>query len=631
MCGISGYFSKDDFFSEKELDKMIRCLHHRGPDSNGRFVEKNVGLGHNRLSIIDLSVRGNQPMTSANGRYVIVYNGEVYNYNEIASQLRFASKSGLQFSSATDTEVILEAFSFYGVKFLDLLNGMFAFAIYDKLYEELYIFRDRVGIKPVYYYWDGANFAFSSELKALRSMEKPALRINYAVIPQYLHLGYVPAPYTIYENCYKLEPGSYIKVNKEGLEKQRYWDLAGRISEQVIDNEEQAEVVISDILSSSVQYQLKSDVPFGVFLSGGIDSSLITANAVNVSGTRINTFSIGFENQKFNEAVYARKIAGHLGTNHHEFVVTVNDAIQALGDYMNAYGEPFADSSGIPTLMVSRLARQHVTMVLSGEGGDELFHGYGAYKWAQRLSNPLIHSGRFLIKDLLNKTSSNRNRRAARMFGYKDPRSIRSHIFSQEQYLFSIDEMQDLLTPRIGEPILVNEMLLFTDTFFNTEFREHALKRKLLPQEKQALYDLEFYLPDNLLVKVDRASMWYSLETRVPFLDHRLIEKSVNIASQFKDKPVAKNILKELLYKYIPREFFDRPKQGFAIPLEKWLKEEMRFLIEENLDRKVIERYELVKYEQVEALKKRFFAGENYLYNRLWALSLLHQWFRRNA
>src|ERR1035437_6137922 len=379
MCGISGYFTTNNFFTKEDLDIMVETQNHRGPDSNGIFLHNYVGLGHNRLSIIDLSERGIQPMHSHSKRYVIVYNGEVYNFAEIASQLKYKNDSEFNFNSSTDTEVILEAFASYGTSFIDQLNGMFAFAIYDKQEEELYIFRDRIGIKPLYYYWDGQNFAFASEIETLKNIKKLNLQINYSTIPQYLNLGYIPAPYSIYENCYKLEQGHYIKINKNSFEKKQYWSLASSLSDKIIDDEKQAIVLISELLASSVQYQLKSDVPYGVFLSGGIDSSLVTANAVKLSGTKINTFSIGFENQKFNDAVYAKKIADYLGTNHHEFTVTTNDAIDTLDDYMDAYGEPYADSSGIPTLLISRLAKKHVTVTLSGEGGDELFHGYGSY------------------------------------------------------------------------------------------------------------------------------------------------------------------------------------------------------------------------------------------------------------
>jgi asparagine synthase (glutamine-hydrolysing) len=630
MCGISGYFTSNNFFNKEDLITMVSAQNHRGPDSNGVFFHGHAGLGHNRLSIIDLSERGAQPMQSFDERYVIVYNGEVYNYAEVAAELKFNFNPNFHFKSGTDTEVILQAFAGYGISVVKHLNGMFAFAIYDKQEEELYLFRDRLGIKPLYYYWDGDNFAFASEIKSLKKISKLALQVNYSVIPQYLHLGYIPAPHSIYENCFKLEPGHYLKISKTNFEKKQYWSIGSSISDKVITNEKQALILISDLLASSVQYQLKSDVPYGVFLSGGIDSSLVAANASKLSGTKINTFSIGFENQSFNEAVYAKQIAAYLGTNHHEFTVTVADAVEALDDYMDAYGEPFADSSGIPTLLVSKLAKKHVTVALSGEGGDELFHGYGSYKWAKRLDNFFIRHSKSLIAILLKKTSSSRNRRAAEMFSSFDEEVIRSHIFSQEQYFFSPDEIDIFLKNKYFSPVLLKELLKFTDTAFTNSILE-ITNRKLSPQEKQALYDLQFYLPDDLLVKVDRASMHYSLETRVPYLDHRLVEEAINISAALKNTPTPKYILKEILYQHIPKNYFDRPKQGFSIPLKHWLHKEMHFLITDYLKESVIKQVGVVDYGYVKQLLQRFKNGEEYLFQRVWLLINLHQWFVKNV
>ncbi|MEO8762038.1 MAG: asparagine synthase (glutamine-hydrolyzing) [Bacteroidia bacterium] len=631
MCGISGYFTRNNFFNEQDVATMVQVQNHRGPDSNGTFFEKNVGLGHNRLSIIDLSERGAQPMQSFKNRYVIVYNGEVYNYAEVAAELKFNFDPNFHFRSGTDTEVILQAFAGYGVDAVKHFNGMFAFAIYDKQEEELYIFRDRLGIKPLYYYWDGENFAFASEIKALKKVSKLNLKVNHSVIPQYLHLGYIPAPYSIYENCYKLEPGHYLRINKKKFEKKQYWSIDKSLSNTVISNEKQALVLISDLISSSVQYQLKSDVPYGVFLSGGIDSSLVAAYASKASGTKINTFSIGFENQTFNEAIYAKQIANYLGTNHHEFTVTVNDAVEALDDYMDAYGEPFADSSGIPTLLVSRLAKKYVTVALSGEGGDELFHGYGAYNWAKRLDNLFINHSKHIISKFLKISSSSRHKRAAEMFAVSDEREIRSHIFSQEQYFFSSNEINKIFKKKSISLVLLSELLKYTDTAFSNSVLDLANKRKLTSQEKQALYDLQFYLPDDLLVKVDRASMHYSLETRVPYLDHRLVEVAINVSTHLKNSPTPKYILKEILYQHIPKSYFDRPKQGFSIPLKYWLHKEMYFLINDYLNENIIKQVDVVEYEYVQQLLMRFKNGEEYLFQRIWVLINLHQWFVKNV
>ncbi|HXB41975.1 MAG TPA: asparagine synthase (glutamine-hydrolyzing) [Bacteroidia bacterium] len=631
MCGISGYFTKNNFFNETDLHLMVEAQNHRGPDSTGTYTHQNVGLGHNRLSIIDLSERGAQPMHSHSNRYVIVYNGEVYNSTEVAAELKFNLSPNFNFKSSTDTEVILEAFAQQGINGVNNLNGMFAFAIYDKELEELYLFRDRIGIKPVYYYWDGLNFAFSSEIKTLKKIKKLNLKVNHSVIPQYLNLGYIPSPYCIYENCYKLEQGHYIKIGKHTFENKKFWGLTSSLTNKTINNEKQATVLISELLASSIQYQLKSDVPYGVFLSGGIDSSLVAANAAKLSGTKINTFSIGFENQQFNEAVYAKKIANFLGTNHYEFTVTTNEAIQTLDDYMEAYGEPFADSSGIPTLLVSKLAKKYVTVALSGEGGDELFHGYGAYKWAKRLDNYFIHHGRFLLSGILKNTSSPRNKRAANMFNYTDKKNLRSHIFSQEQYFFTANEITYNLLKSGKNSALIFNMLEYTDKAFAESISVIENTRKLFPEEKQALYDLQYYLPDNLLVKVDRASMFHSLETRVPYLDHRLVEQAINIHVKLKNNPTPKYILKEILYQYIPKPYFDRPKQGFSIPLKHWLNKEMSFLIDDYLNEKVIEEVGIINYDYSKELLTRFRNGESHLFQRLWLLINLHRWFVKNV
>lgn len=630
MCGISGFYTPFDYFTSDDLVQMTRTQTHRGPDSNGMFLNRSVGLGHNRLSIIDLSERGTQPMHSACNRYVIVYNGEVYNYAEIGAELKYKSGGELLFKSSTDTEMILEGYASIGVNVVHHLNGMFAFAIYDKQEDELLLFRDRIGIKPLYYYYDERNFAFASEIQTLKKLDKLNLKVNYNIIPQYLNLGYIPTPFSIYENCFKLEPGHYLRISKRGLEKKQYWSFGPALTETTIHNEKQAMVLVSDLIASSVQYQLKSDVPYGVFLSGGIDSSLIAANAVKLSGTTINTFSIGFENERYNEAVHARKVAQYLGTNHHEFTVTVNDAIEALDHYMQAYCEPFADSSGIPTLMVSRLAKKYVTVALSGEGGDELFHGYGSYRWAARLNNPFIWYSRAIIKRLLRLSSSQRNKRVADMFNLKNGDNIRSHIFSHEQYFFSAFETAGILSDEHIVTKSIDELLSYTDLFFKERVANAKEGRRLTPQEKQALYDLQFYLPDNLLVKMDRASMHYSLEARVPYLDHRLVEQAINIRSSLKDKPVTKYLLKEILYQSLPKEFFDRPKQGFSVPLKHWLSKEMRFLINDYLDENVIKQVGIVRPQKVKELLTRFTNGEEHLYQRLWLLITLHRWFVYN-
>ncbi len=624
MCGITGYYSPNKVFSESELHDMTNTIAHRGPDAEGFFMDEVIGLGHRRLSVIDLSDAANQPMHSACNRYVMVYNGEVYNYQEIATELKQTFKTN--FYTTSDSEIILEAFARYGSDFVEKLNGMFSIAIYDKQKNELFVCRDRMGIKPLYYFWDGENFAFASELKAIIKPKCIPLDINYNAVYHFLHLGFIPSPLSIYRSIKKLESGIWLKISKNGLQQNTYWSINQHITETVITDEKRATSELKDLLMSSIQYQIKSDVPFGVFLSGGIDSSLITANAVNVSGTKVNTFSIGFEESSYNESTYAKAVADHLKTNHHEFIVSYKDAIDLIDSLDELYSEPFADSSSIPTMLVSKLAKHHVTVALSGEGGDELFLGYGAYQWAKRLNDPFIKTFRHPIAYALSKSQS-RFQRHADYFKYPNENLKYSHILSQEQNCFSFTELNDLLTKDFAAHSNSKNTELFSH--FDTDI--NRTKRELMATEKQAVFDLNFYLQDDLLTKVDRASMHYSLETRVPYLDHRIVEFALNLSPDLKYKDgTAKYLLKKILYQQVPEKLINRPKQGFAIPLEKWLKNELRYLIEEYLSKKVIEKYNFVNFNMVEQLKKDFLSGKNYLYNRIWILIVLHKWLGKN-
>jgi asparagine synthase (glutamine-hydrolysing) len=640
MCGIAGYYSTTGLFREEHLEMMNLAQKHRGPDSAGTFHEGACGLAHRRLSIMDLSDRANQPMHSANERFVIIYNGEVYNFTEVGAHIKGAtghSNEPIQFRTSSDTEVILEAFAAYGIDFVHQLNGMFAIAIYDKVENELYLFRDRLGIKPLFYFYDGKDFAFASELKSLQVLKQLSFKVDEISIKEFLHLGYIPAPGTIYKNFYKLESGSWLKINKDGIEKHRYWAPQNKLSNSLITDREQALVKLSDLIMSSVQYQLKSDVPFGVFLSGGIDSSLITAQAVGLSSIKVNTFSIGFEENSHSESEYAKAVARYLNTDHHEFIVSYRDAINSIEQVLELYDEPMADSSSIPTMLVSKLAKQYVTVALSGEGGDELFYGYGSHLWAKRLSNPLLNASRRLVASGLSNFPS-RFQRIGKLLDFPTGADRKSHIFSQEQYFFSEKEIYALLLNKNQ-----TKVSLLNDQDYKNFLRIQesgaypdnlqVKERHLNAMEQQALFDLNYYLQDDLLVKVDRASMYYSLETRVPYLDHRLVELALNIHPSLKHRNgISKYILKEILYQYIPSQLFNRPKQGFAIPLNKWLKNELRYLIDEFLSEESIRRINIVEYGEVKKLINQFMSGTDYLYNRIWLLIVLHSWFRsKNA
>ncbi len=637
MCGIAGFFSPEKKFNRDHLQLMTDAIKHRGPNAEGFFTEGPCGFGHRRLSVIDLSERANQPLTSANDRYVIVYNGEVYNYKEIAARLKSSqgNKDNFNFKTSSDTEVILEAFATYGVNFVHQLNGMFAFAIYDKKQEELYLFRDRIGIKPLYYYWNGKDLVFASEMKAIKAIKEIKTTVRKESIKEFLYLGYIPAPNSIYENIYKLDSGSYLKINKDGIEKISYWSLKNKISSNILKNKEQALVKLSDLIISSVQYQLESDVPFGVFLSGGIDSSLITAQAVGLSSVKVKTFSIGFEENSHNESEYAKTVAKYLGTEHNEFIVSYKDAITLIEPVLDIFDEPYADSSAMPTLLVSKLAKQFVTVTLSGEGGDELFFGYGSYKWAQRLNNPLVQLSRHMIAGVFDQMPS-RYKRIGKLLNYRSEDDKKCHIFSQEQYYFSAEELSGLMAEdqpfKLELLSWINEPNILAKTTEYLAINDLSVKeRKLTAMEQQAIFDLQYYLQDDLLTKVDRASMQYSLETRVPYLDHRLIEQALNLSPNLKYKNnTSKYILKEILYQYIPKHIFQRPKQGFAIPLKTWLRNELKYLINDNLSEEIVTRYGVVKYSEVQKLIREFMGGVDYLYNRIWLLIVLHHWLRKH-
>ena len=632
MCGIAGYYSLKEQFTPDDLKIMTDSIQHRGPDAEGHYQDNVCGLGHRRLSIIDLSDRANQPMFSSNGRYVVIYNGEVYNFSEIGARLKSAigSDQSINFKTSSDTEIILEAFVHFGIDFVHLLNGMFAIAIYDTKLQELHLFRDRLGIKPLIYYWDGQTFIFASEIKAITALKKLKLTVRQSAIREFLHFGFIPTPGTIYNEVFKMNSGSRIKISAQGLEESPYWSIRNVISNKVIRDKEQALVKLSDILISSVQYQLKSDVPFGVFLSGGIDSSLVSAQAVGLSSVQVNTFSIGFEENSHNESEYAKAVARYLGTSHHEFIVSYKDAVDLIDTVFDIYDEPYADSSAIPTLLVSKLARQYVTVTLSGEGGDELFLGYGAYQWARRLNNPAFNFARPALRYAFSKMTP-RYQRIAKMLSYNSDVSLPTHIFSQEQYFFSEEEINNLLKDNSGSLFVSTHLqerkLLALSSDPDVPAAMQVKERVLNAMERQSLFDLQYYLQDDLLTKVDRASMSYGLETRVPYLDHRLVELVLNIDPALKFKNgISKYILKEILYQYVPKELFQRPKQGFAIPMNKWLRHELNYLIQEYLSKEIIEKAGIIRYEIVEQLKQQFAAGTDYLYNRLWLLIVLHRW-----
>lgn len=624
MCGIAGYISLDNTIKEEQLKKAALLMVNRGPDAGGFYFseDERVGLAHRRLSILDLSSGANQPMFSADGRYCIVYNGEVYNFKELANQL---NDKGASLKTSSDTEVIIELFAQNGPASFAQLNGMFAFAIYDTEEKQLTLCRDHVGIKPLFLYKEESTLIFASELKVIKSIIGKKLTINREAIPFFLHLGFIPQPLTIYNNTDKFPAAHYTQISTgENFpagnvpEFNAFWKLEEKITKDCVTDERSAKNTLTDLLFDSVQSQLIADVPVGTFLSGGIDSSLVTAIASKVAGSdKIKSFSIGIDDGKYNESKYAMQVSAHLKTAHHEFRVKENEVLELVDKLMPAFDEPFADSSAFPTMMVSRLARQHVTVALSGDGGDELFHGYGMYRWANRLAKPqwqLIKNPVFGATRLLN----SKYQRIGNMFGFPGSNHLISHVFSQEQYYFREQELTALLVNPVYNFDQVNIL--------------PPMARDMSAAERQSFWDFNNYLKDDLLVKVDRASMQFSLESRVPLLDYRLVEFAFNLDEKLKVKSGSmKYLLKQVLFDYLPKEIFERPKWGFSIPLNRWLKTDLKYLLDQYTSEQVIGKYNIVNYSVVNKMKQQYLKGNSYLFNRLWLITVLHWWLEENA
>jgi asparagine synthase (glutamine-hydrolysing) len=605
MCGIAGYISSR--FSGLELKSMSDAIAHRGPDAEGFYHDEKsfVGLAHRRLSIIDLSGAANQPFHSSCGRYVMVFNGEVYNFQEIAAKL-----SPFERKTSSDTEVILEAFKQLGPSCANLFNGMFALAIWDIEKKHLFLLRDRLGIKPLYVYLHENDFAFSSELKSLKKLPIKK-EYNKQAVAAYLRLGYIPGHTTAYQNITPF-PAGHFGFYKDGkLTSEPYWEISERIKPSVISDEQEAKEQLKGLLLSSVKYRLIADVPVGCFLSGGTDSSLVAALAQQVGGKPIHTFSIGFDEAKFNESQHAKKVAESIGTKHTEYILSEKDALDLIPGLHQWYDQPYADSSAIPTMLVSKLARKDVTVALSGDGGDELFLGYGMYTWAKRLSeNKWWHP---LAAELL-PFGPSKYRRAAELFRQSQTHP-RAQLFSQEQYLFSERELAE---------IIFDETKNITADLPQENWHT---SRILNAEEAQALYDIHQYLKDDLLVKVDVASMRYALEIRVPLLDYRVAEFAENLDPALKRKNgVDKYLLKQVLYDYVPNEIMERPKWGFAVPISRWLSKELKPLMLEYTSVEMCKRHGFVKAEKIQRLVKKYLDGEEWLYNRIWVVMQLHLW-----
>lgn len=628
MCRIVGFINKNNEYNKQEiLVNMRDTMVSGGPDDAGEYIDDFVALGHRRLSIIELSKLGHQPMTSEDEDYIITYNGEVYNHDEIRQEL---IKNGHNFKSHSDTEVILKSFIEWKEKCLEKFHGMFAFAIYSKKEETLFLARDRVGVKPLYFYKTTKIFLFSSEIKAFHEHPSFEKKLSYEGLSQYLKYSYIPAPYTIFEDCYKLEPGHYMYVNIETLDidKKCYWDAKTFYDMPKLNiSYEEAKEKLEEILTKSFELRMVSDVPVGMFLSGGIDSSTLLALLSKDKKRDIKTFTIGFEENEFNEAVFAKEYARHLGTEHHEHYLSKQDSLDIIPKLADIWDEPFADASQIPTYLVSRFTKEHVTVSLSADGGDELFFGYPKY-WltkdrvktikkykcifsiASLLSDDiLVHLGNKLnIGDKLLKTKQL----------LKKEGSIYANAFDIGQHIYS-EHYQDKMFNKKFEKDIENNFKQFDNA--NT-----------LDEEKMLLVDFKTYLPDDILTKVDRATMAVSLEGREPFLDQDIFEFVARLPFEYKYKDgVTKRILREILYKYIPKEMIERPKMGFGIPLETWCREDERLskIVKKQLSKERIEKDGIFDYEVIGGELERYFNGEKISFNKIWTLFMFQMWYER--
>lgn len=566
MCGIAGFCNRQKSW-KRDIEIMKDEMIHRGPDAGGTWASDagNVVLGHRRLSILDLSSGGAQPMVSHSGRYVISYNGEIYNYKEVEEKLRRENKLKA-LNGSSDTEVLLEALEAYGVKEgISLCKGMFAIALYDKKERELWLLRDRVGEKPLYYGFVGNSFVFASEIGCITALPDFKNPINRDVLDIYLVHGYIPAPHSIYEGIFKLEPGKLLRTKAPYREftEETWWSMAAVAKygqeHPFAGTRQEASEELERLLKEAIRGQMVADVPLGAFLSAGIDSSTVVSLMQSMSDRKVRTFTIGMEDQEYDEAVVAKQIAAHLGTEHTELYISEKDAKEVIPLLPDMFGEPFADSSQIPTYLVSKLTREHVTVSLSGDGGDELFCGYGTYASI---------AGAW---ERMRKIPYGLRRKAAGLMteGFlagKESNVIRGMLLSaktpEELYALS-----DLSEPFLGK-------LTVTKGRAECVFGEY--ESGFLPgvQNNLMLMDLLMYHPDDILVKVDRTAMAVSLESRVPMLDRDVVEFAWQLPLSMKwENGTGKQVLRDVLYRHVPKELMDRPKKGFSIPIQKWLKE----------------------------------------------------------
>lgn len=627
MCGIIGFVDFSKRTGEAILRRMTDTLSHRGPDQSGYSFYKtdqaNIGLGHRRLSILDLSPLARQPMAFED--LEIVYNGEVYNFREIKKDLE---KEGYKFTSNSDTEVVLKAFHRWEISAVHKFRGMFAFAIYDKKDQKLILCRDRLGVKPLYWYYKDGLFMFASELKAFHQHPGFEKKLNIQALSLYLQYGYITSPHSIFENTYKLKPGHFLIIDRKGnIEEIAYWKVEDYFSEKIQKiNEEELAQELEERLKDSFKLRLVSDVPVGVFLSGGVDSSTVTALLQREISKPLKTFTIGFYEKDYNEANYAKEIAKYLGTEHMELYCTPKEAFEIIPKLPEIYDEPFGDSSAIPTYLVSKFARSHVKVALSADGGDEQFCGYTRYWTVKKLTSLTSNFPRKALYHMLSRISPDK---ATQVYNLLKPLLPKWTNF-RDKYIKLLNvlkahDVSDLydLSNKYFLPQELKEIGLSTII----EKQLSISNNNQSPLDYMMLYDLKTYLTDDILVKVDRASMSVSLEAREPFLDHKIVEFTSRLPVDVKyNNGVSKYLLRKVLYKYVPRDLIDRPKMGFGVPIYEWFKNDLKELYCEYLKEERIKKAGIFNHQYVKTLLDGYFNNKGVNHNKLWLLFVFELW-----
>lgn len=623
MCGITGFVDFKNQSTKEILSQMSDDLIHRGPDDFGNeyFLTDSysLGFGFRRLSIIDLSLAGHQPMSDDTKNYWIVFNGEVYNFEEIRKELEF---SGFKFFSQSDTEVILKAYIKWGKECVKKFIGMFAIAIFDRNRNELILIRDRVGVKPLFYYFNNDLLLFASELKSFHKHPGFKKELCKEGLASYLKNGYVSSPLTIFENTHKLNPGESLVLNLKSkkITKEKYWNVYDSYNKPKLKISFEDAVKETEILlKSAFQYRMIADVPIGVFLSGGYDSSCVAAILQSQNTNKIKTYTIGFHEKEYNEAEYSKEVAAYLGTEHHEYYCTEKEALDLVPELPLIYDEPFADPSGIPTTLVCKIARKHVTVALSADGGDEIFAGYPRHL----KSLNMINNFRFLSNGI--------------------GKMISDLIPSDVSDLSSPDR-KGKLKQILRSNSKTNSFISINQTFTDLEIEK--LTAQLIQLDKSSseesfissgdllsdilAYEYSNYLADDIMQKVDRAGMYNSLEGREPFLDHRVIEFVSQLPSDYKMKDGKQKILlKEIVHRYLPKEIMERPKMGFGVPLEKWFNLELKELVMDVLSPEKIKEKGVFSEPILQKMINDYQAGKFIGFQRFYTIFVLQQWLNK--